>query len=112
MEAQRPLIRTMLTAIPLIRDIRPTMTVSACEAFWLVAQKEGLTVGDYAKQAGVAQTTMSRHLQDLGEYDRRHDEGAGLIESRINPMNRRERLHYLTAKGRALLAAINKRVQQ
>ena len=107
-EAEIVLIRDLLRAIPAIRRARATITASGIEAFLLVAQKEGLSVGEYARLAGLSVTTMSRHLLDLGERDRNYEEGAGLVESRENVMNRREKLYHLTAKGRALLAAITK----
>ena len=51
---------------------------------------------------------MSRNLIDMGERDRNHEEGPGLVESHENIMNRRETLYRLTPKGRALLAAITR----
>lgn len=110
-EPQLALIRDLLRAIPAIRRARATITASGIEAFLLVAQKEGLSVGEYARQASLSVTTMSRHLLDLGERDRNYEEGAGLVEGRENPMNRREKLYFLTHKGRALLASIQ-RVQR
>ena len=78
------------------------------QAYLLVAEKEGLSVGEYAKRAGLSGTTMSRNLLDMGERDRNYEEGAGLVEGKENVLNRREKLYSLTPKGRALLAAITK----
>jgi hypothetical protein len=51
---------------------------------------------------------MSRNLLDMGDRNRYFEEGAGLVEGRDNPLNRREKLYSLTPKGRVLLASITK----
>jgi DNA-binding MarR family transcriptional regulator len=71
-----------------------------------VALKEGLTVDEYAKRAGISATTMSRHLLDLGESDRTKQPGLGLVEGRTNVTNQREKVYALTHKGRALVTKI------
>lgn len=78
----------MLFALEPFFRLRPTMPARVIQAFFLVAQKEGLSVGEYAQRAGLSPTTMSRNLLDLGESDRRHEEGAGLVEGTANAENR------------------------
>ena len=101
-------IRQTLALLDPFFTIRGTMPARCIQAFLLVAEKEGLSVGEYAKRAGISGTTMSRNLLDMGERDRNYEEGAGLIEGRENILNRREKLYSLTPKGRALLASITK----
>ena len=101
-------IKMMLAGLdPFFRQ-RPTIPARCVQAFFLVAEKEGLPITEYAKRAGISPTTMSRNLIDMGERDRNHEEGPGLVESHENIMNRRETLYRLTPKGRALLASITK----
>lgn len=107
-EAQLALIRQTLNALDPFFRIRGTMTARSVQAFLLVAEKEGLSVSEYAKRADMPVTTMSRNLIDMSECDSRYDEGAGLIEGRDNPTNRREKIYHLTPKGRALLASLMK----
>lgn len=71
-----------------------------------VALKEGLTVDEYAKRAGISATTMSRHLLDLGPVDRNGAPGRGLVDGRTNITNQREKIYGLTPKGRELLAKV------
>ena len=99
-------IKQILALLDPLFSIRTTMPARAIQAFLLVAQKEGLSVGEYAKRAGLSPTTMSRNLLDMGERDRNYEEGAGLVEGKENVLNRREKLYSLTPKGRALLASI------
>jgi DNA-binding MarR family transcriptional regulator len=103
---QLGLIHNLLTSLDPFS--RYNMTTRAVQVFLLVAEKEGLSVTEYAKRADIPITTVSRILIDMGERDRHYEEGAGLVESRDNPMNRREKQYYLTPKGRALLAAVYK----
>jgi DNA-binding MarR family transcriptional regulator len=99
-------ITQILALLDPLFAIRATLPARAIQAFLLVAQKEGLSVGEYAKRAGLSPTSMSRNLLDMGERDRNFEEGAGLVEGKENVLNRREKLYSLTPKGRALLASI------
>lgn len=101
-------IRQTLALLDPFFAIRGAMPARCIQAFLLVAEKEGLSVGEYARRANLSPTTMSRNLLDMGERDRNYEDGAGLIESRENILNRREKLYSLTPKGRALLASITK----
>jgi DNA-binding MarR family transcriptional regulator len=105
-DAEAAAITQILALLDPLFAIRATLPARAIQAFLLVAQKEGLSVGEYAKRAGLSPTTMSRNLLDMGERDRNYEEGAGLVEGKENVLNRREKLYSLTPKGRALLASI------
>lgn len=94
--------RRLLVALEPVRDL----PVNKLMTLLTVAHKQGLTVDDYAKRAGISPTTMSRHLLDLGEVDRKQEAGLGLVEGRVNVTNQRERVYELTAKGRALLTKV------
>lgn len=110
-DRQLAVIRTMLFGLDPFFRIRSTMPASAIQAFLLVAEKEGLGVGEYARKAGISPTTMSRHLLDMGERNRHAEDGAGLVEGRENIMNRREKVYHLTAKGRAFINSLTERVR-
>jgi DNA-binding MarR family transcriptional regulator len=107
-EAQLAVVHSMLAGLDPFFRLRPTIPARCVQAFFLVAEKEDLPVSDYAKRGDLSATTMSRNLIDMGARDRNHNEGAGLVESHTNIMNRRETLYRLTPKGRALLAAITR----
>jgi DNA-binding MarR family transcriptional regulator len=107
-EEQTAVIHSMLAGLDPFFRLRPTIPARCVQAFFLVAEKEGLAVSEYAKRGDLSAITMSRNLIDMGERDRNHEEGPGLVESHENIMNRRETLYRLTPKGRALLAAITR----
>ena len=85
------------------RALDPTMPLQSAYTFILCATYEGESVGDIARRAGFAVSTTSRHILDLGEYDRLKRPGYRLVETKIDPMELRKKSIHLTPKGRALL---------
>jgi DNA-binding MarR family transcriptional regulator len=94
--------RKLLVALEPVRRL----PVNKVMSLFAVAMKEGLTVDDYAKRAGISPTTMSRHLLDLGDIDRGMQPGLGLVTGRTNVTNQREKVYALTPKGRALVTKV------
>ncbi|MFL6834592.1 MAG: hypothetical protein ACJ8F0_18580 [Xanthobacteraceae bacterium] len=82
------------------------MPVHMVSAFIRVAIKEGKSVQELTKDAGVVQSVMSRCLLDLGPRDRSGGPGLGLVEHKLSPMNFKEREIMLTRKGVALARKI------
>ena len=103
-EKQRKITESMLAALKPFRDFRETMPLQYVQAFLLVAAEENLNVTTYAKRAEVSQSLMTRHLQDLGEFNRNHEEGMGLVEVYRDMMDRRNVLIRLTAKGKGVVS--------
>lgn len=85
------------------RQVRHDMPLQHAYTFMLVALREGCGVIEYAEQAGVAQTVMTRHLLDIGLQNRKREPGYGLVVQRPDPMDLRKHQTFLTPKGRALL---------
>jgi DNA-binding MarR family transcriptional regulator len=97
---QRALLKSQLLAFKPFRSVRETMPLQYVTAFLLVATEENLNVTEYAKRAGTSQSLMTRHLLDLGEVNRHHEQGFGLVEAYDDFMDRRNRLIRLSTKGR------------
>lgn len=107
-EAQLAAVRQLLSGVEPFFRISGNMTLRAAQVFLVVSEHEGLTVTEYARKIGVTVGTVSRHLIDLSERDRHFENGPGLVEAQESPSSRRERLYFLTHRGRALLAAATK----
>ena len=90
----------------LAKGTKVVATVPLLQTFLAVAIKPGQTVSDLAKAAGVRNGTMSRQLADLSDIGRAGDPGLGLIEQRINLMDRRHTSNRLSIKGVALVRQI------
>ena len=99
-EAQRKCAKSINRALKPFFAVRDTMPLQYVATFLLVAEEEGLNVATYATRAGISQSLMTRHLSDLGEVNRYHEEGFGLLEAFTDLMDRRNRLVRLTAKGK------------
>jgi DNA-binding MarR family transcriptional regulator len=96
-------VRGLLRACELFLNLNGRIPLRCVQAFLLVAAKPGLSVGEYARQAGLSTSTMSRNLLDIGERNRDNEAGFGLVAGRDNPNNRREKEFSLTPVGTALL---------
>lgn len=88
------------------RTLDPTMPLQLAYTFILCAIYEGESIGDIARRAGFATSTTSRHILDLGDYDRNKNPGYQLVETVIDPMELRKKSVRLTPKGRNLLNQI------
>ena len=84
-----------------------SMTIELANVFLLVSLKEGQRAVDYAKETGLTQSTISRHLLDLSDYRRDlteagagRKEGYGLVKAEVDPQELRAKRYYLTHKGR------------
>ena len=94
-------------ALKHLHTANDNFTVGIAISFLTVAMFEGRSAREYAEMLGLGTSSMSRHLLDLGDINRKREPGMRLIEQRPDPMDRRKNVYRLTAKGRALIAKIN-----
>lgn len=88
--------------------LNPTIPASYIISFLAVAEKEGQPVNEYAKEIGVYKAVMTRHLLDLGERDRRGEEGMNVIEQRRDKQDLRINRSFISEKGAALLSKVRR----
>lgn len=105
-DSERQALKDLFGALDGFREKKPTMPMQYVTTFLLVALDEGKSVKEYAEQAGVSTSVMSRHLLDIGERDRYMKEGLGLVTYRPNPLELRKHEVFLTDKGRAMVHRI------
>lgn len=110
-EDEQRAAKAMLNALEPFSSLRGTMPMQYVKSFFLVAEEEGLGVGDYAKRAGVSVSVMSRHLLDIGDRNRNMDEGFGLVTYRPNPFELRKHEYMLTDKGYAILHQVTRNLK-
>jgi DNA-binding MarR family transcriptional regulator len=104
-------IRALIEITRLFRDLAPTLPVSYMQAFLEVALHPGGGSTDHMGALETIQPVMSRILLHLGSKERRQALGEGgykLIESAPDPMDLRRDRYFLTPKGKALLAGLQK----
>jgi hypothetical protein len=88
--------------------LNPNIPVSYVISFLTVAEKEGLPVNEYAKETGMFKAVMTRHLLDLGERDRRGEEGMNVIEQKRDRKDLRINRSFINEKGAALLSKVRR----
>jgi DNA-binding MarR family transcriptional regulator len=100
----------LCAALKLLHRNSDNMTIGAAISFCTVAEYEGKSLREYGDMLELPQSTMSRHLLDLGEMDRRRRPGLMLIEQKPDIMDRRKNVYTLTLKGRRLIEELIKAV--
>lgn len=85
----------------------PVLPAAYIRAFLLVGKREGLGVSEYADQAGISPTVMTRNLLDIGDMNRAREKGLELITQERDPFDLRKHRARLTPKGRKLAHDIN-----
>jgi len=111
-EEPKRALQRLMAAIEHFRSIRHTMPLQYVHTFLLVARNEGLSLREYAEQAGVANSVMSRHLQDIGDRNRAMEPGFGLVTYRPHPMELRKHEYFLTPVGKALAHKIARTMER
>lgn len=102
-------IDRLRSALNLLVDGQPEgMTVGLLRSFLTVALYPDRSLREYQDLLDMSQSTMSRHLLDLGEMNRKRLPGLKLIDQHTDPMDRRKNVYRLTAKGRALVTALER----
>lgn len=95
--------RRLLAAIQAFRELDGDMQLPMAASFLLVALNDGVSRTEVMKELGVAGSTATRNLMGLMESGRLGRPGHGLIDQRVNPEERRWRMHSLSPAGRRFL---------
>ena len=104
-EDQR-LLNKLKLAMNEFQHIEEAIPLQLCITFLMVAMHEGCSLTDIWKQTGWAQSTVSRHLLDLGEFNRHKQPGHNLVKSDRDPMELRKNIYTLTPKGKVIATKI------
>lgn len=99
----------LIRANQAMMELRPEINASLINAFLGAAisqptnpEETPPTIIELARFLETPYNSMSRHCRYLSDIERPGKEGAGLVEVRMNPDNRREKLVYLTPQGEVL----------
>lgn len=82
-------LRALVHILDYFEGHAPQIPASMIEAFLLVAMNEGCSLREIVQLSGKPQSTMSRHLLDLGERNRNREPGLGLLTPRGKALLRR-----------------------
>lgn len=95
--------RQLLTILGMFRNISGEMPIQQMQVLVWVALNEGKTQRDLRATLNMASSTSSRSITALSKVHRPGKEGAGLIEFKDDPLDRRAKLLTLTPKGRTFM---------
>lgn len=104
-------LRHMAFAFDAFREIYPDVSGTTVLVFLVVATNPGISSKDVLKRVpDASQSSISRHLATLGEYNWRGGEGLGLIEHMEDPRDRRNKVAFLSPRGKALAIRMAKAI--
>lgn len=95
--------KKLLKVIEAFRSLDPDMQMPMAASFLLVALNDGVSRTEVMQALHVAGSTATRNLMGLMSKGRLGRQGHGLIDQRVNPDERRWRMHSLTPEGRLFL---------
>ena len=97
-------IRKLDRVLSAIRSgIDEVVPVQVAHTFLIVAQHEGLEMGELAEMAATNKSTMSRHLLNLSDTLRSGQPGYGLLARHQSPTDLRSVVYTLAPKGKLFL---------
>jgi DNA-binding MarR family transcriptional regulator len=95
--------RALYLALKNFTDLRPTMPLQYVMTYLQVCMEEGKGVLEYAADAGVPPTVMTRHLLDIGDRNRVGEQGFGLVTQERDRNDLRRHHARITTAGHALI---------
>ena len=99
---------SLLKVIERFREIDGEMQAQAIAVLLKVAKNPlPLKMAEIAEELGLSQSTISRNVAYLGDWNRRKEAGHKLVEAYEDPAERRRKLVRLTAKGKRFVKSLN-----
>ena len=99
---------SLLKVVERFREIDGEMQAQAIAVLLKVAKTPlPLKMAEIAEELGLSQSTISRNVAYLGDWNRRKEAGHKLLEAYEDPAERRRKLVRLTAKGKRFVKSLN-----
>ncbi|MCD6005080.1 MarR family winged helix-turn-helix transcriptional regulator [Halomonas sp. IOP_6] len=88
------------------RKLESDLPVKVAYLFAYIAANPGISISELQKQTNIEQSTCSRSVAVLSEWQTAEKPGLGLVWTEEDPEERRRKLAYLTEKGEKLAATL------
>ncbi|MEQ8964530.1 MAG: winged helix DNA-binding protein [Azospirillaceae bacterium] len=92
----------LIEVLETFRALDPDMPIQYALSFLTLARHEGLSMRELSDRLGIAQSSASRNVAALSEWQSFRRPGHDLVRAEEDPRERRRKIVRLTAKGRAL----------
>jgi DNA-binding MarR family transcriptional regulator len=96
----------VIRVIEEMRKIDKDIPAHTVNIFLTVCMQPGITMKELSERLGIPQSTMSRNVSVLSRYKSFGEPGYDLLETDIDPTERRRKIVNLTHKGRLVQKAI------
>jgi DNA-binding MarR family transcriptional regulator len=98
----------MLRVVERFREVDAEMQAQSMAVLLKVAKHPvPIKMGEIAQELGLSQSTISRNVAYLGDWNRHKEKGHQLLEAFEDPMERRRKLVRLTAKGKRFIKSLS-----
>ena len=106
----RAALEKILQVLEVFRLGDRDMPLGEAVSFLLVALGEtrdgGISITDLSKAGDFSLASASRHIQALGEFDRRRDPGLEWVSDSVDLMERRKKILKITPQGRRIVSLL------
>lgn len=100
-------IDTLLESLEAFRALDPDMPIQYATSFLYICRYEGLSIKELMDLIGLVQSSTSRNVAALAEWQKFEKPGLGLVQTTEDPKDRRKKTIELTEKGKEVLAKLN-----
>jgi len=97
-----------LNIVEEFRKLQSDLPLQIASLFTYIAANPGISMKELQEQTNTAQSTCSRSVAALSEWQNHEKPGFGLIWMEEDPEERRRKLVHLTEKGEKLAATLAK----
>jgi hypothetical protein len=87
-ESETDVLRTVYSVLDSFHTLSRKMPISFARVFLAVCLRPNRCVEELARECGISNGVMSRTLGDIGDCNRYHLPGMGLVEAVGDPMDR------------------------
>lgn len=102
-EDEKTVLRRLYKVVDAMRAIDATLPMQTFAAFLQVALEDGQNVSQIGVKIGLAQSSASRNIATLSDWDYTKKTGLKLVEYRVDPMNLSTKTIHLSNKGSKLV---------
>lgn len=102
-EEEKSTLRKLYRVVDAMRKVDSTLPMQTFAAFLIVAIEEGINVSQIGEKVGIAQSSASRNIATLSDWDYTKKTGLKLVEYKTDPMNLSTKTIHLSNKGGKLV---------
>jgi DNA-binding MarR family transcriptional regulator len=95
-------LQALLWSLKPLVNLRASIPLPFATTFLMVALDEGKSINSYAQDMGVSRFAMWRNVRNISERAKAGSPGLGLVTIEPDPIHKRRKQVYLSAKGRSL----------